>query len=469
MSIEDMIEAGTKAFKEKVIAFCQEAVDEPLSAASAAVVTQGIQQGLSAAGQAVLRTFLESKDDFPEVVVHRGEVFRFKYRSAKTFESLWSKMTVTRGVYQNAADTKSHVPLDAAWGMANERLTREVQEAVGFACSFVTPEETRQLLEKSAMFHPHPTQIKRCVEQMARRADAVRDDLNTRIRASESAPAATRVLAASMDGANVLLNEKGKKRGRPKERPKGAEDAEPRTAYKNAMVGSISFYGDVKDGHKGPQRLACRYTSHMPEDRAVTFKGKFEAELEAAEAQVSPDVAKVLVCDGARSIWNYVEHNERFDGYEKIIDYFHAVEHLSLAAEALFGKGTDEAQAWYDEYADKLLEQDDGAQRILHSMDYYAKTRALPKARRKELATQRTFFKRNKAKMTYADFRRRGLPIGSGPVEAACKTLVKTRLCRSGMRWSRQGGQRILDLRTYVKSNRWDAFWENYNQLKQAA
>lgn len=71
--------------------------------------------------------------------------------------------------------------------------------------------------------------------------------------------------------------------------------------------------------------------------------------------------------------------------------------------------------------------------------------------------------------MTYADFRRRGLPIGSGPVEAACKSVVKTRMCRSGMRWSREGGQKILNLRVVVKSDRWDGFWKNYMTLKRAA
>ena len=58
-----------------------------------------------------------------------------------------------------------------------------------------------------------------------------------------------------------------------------------------------------------------------------------------------------------------------------------------------------------------------------------------------------------------------GRQVGSGPVEAACKTLVKTRLCRSGMQWSWKGGQRILQLRTYVKSKRWDAFWSQYKKF----
>jgi hypothetical protein len=58
--------------------------------------------------------------------------------------------------------------------------------------------------------------------------------------------------------------------------------------------------------------------------------------------------------------------------------------------------------------------------------------------------------------LPYATFRDNGWPIGSGPIEAARKTLIKTRLCRSGMRWNRAGGQRILALRTDVKSGRWD-------------
>lgn len=83
------------------------------------------------------------------------------------------------------------------------------------------------------------------------------------------------------------------------------------------------------------------------------------------------------------------------------------------------------------------------------------------------LDTEQTFFARNAHRMAYADFRQNGWPIGSGPVEAACKSVVKTRLCRSGMRWSRDGGQHILSLRTYVKSNRWNAMWKQYKHIEQ--
>jgi hypothetical protein len=469
MVIENMIEAAMGEIKQNLLALCGEDAEAPLTPHTAEQVTKGIQQSLAAVGRATFRTFLQAKEESRDIVVIDGETHRFKKFSNKSFTGLWGKMDVPRKLFQNAADTKTQAPLDAAWGMVDEHLTIEVREALSFACVFATPEEAALLLEKTAMFHPHPTVIKRALKRIEARVAPHREKVDRRIREQDKAPEGTRVLVASMDGVNVLLNEKGKRRGRPAERPKGGENEEKRTGYKNAMVGSISFYGEVKQGEKCPERLGCRYVSHMPEEGATTFKEKFEAEL-AADLECCPeDVKKVLLCDAARPIWKYAEDNELFDDFEKLIDYWHAVEHLSLAAEALFGKGTDEAKTWYGKYAKKLKEEDNGAQSVLRSMDYHAQTRKLPAARQKDLATQRTFFKRNKAKMTYADFRRRGLPIGSGPVEAACKTLVKARLCRSGMRWSRAGGQRILDLRTYVKSNRWEAFWQQYKELRSAA
>lgn len=469
MILEHMIEAGMNEFKKNLADFCEEVAEEDLSPESAKIVTQGIQRAVAAAGRGAFRAYLEAKEVRLEAVTADGERYGYKYDSSKMFGTLWGNMAVMRRVYQNASDTKCHVPLDVAWGMADQHLTIEVREAVAFSCGHVTPEETHALLEKSALFHPHPTQIKRCVEAIGHRINAHEETLNARIREDEVAPLGTRVLAASLDGVNVLLNEAGAKRGRPAERPKGGGEHTPQTAYRNATVGSISFYGAVPEGQKGPQRLSCRYTSHMPEDHALAFKAKFEAELDAAERLVPADTVRVLVCDGARSIWNYLQQTERFADYEKIIDYWHTLEHLSLAAEALFGKGSEEATRWYAKYRKKLLEEDLGARSVLHSMDYFETARGLSKARRDALATQRTFFERNQSKMTYADFRRRGLPIGSGPVEAACKTLVKTRLCRSGMRWSREGGQRILNIRTYIKSNRWDAFWKHYNELPEAS
>ena len=468
MVVEQMIEEAMQAFKKTLTDSCQVEAEGALTMDSARKITQGIQQAVASAGRAAFKTYLESKECETDAVTAWRQTFRFKYVSEKRFMTLWGLQTVSRRVYQNASDELTYVPLDAAWGMQHEFMVIEVREAVAFSCAHVTPEETHELLKKSALFCPHPTQIKRCVESTGDLIALEPLELDARIRSEESAPAQTRTLAASLDGVNVLLNEPdaaGVKRGRPAERPGAGASQAGSTAYRNAMVGSITFYGEVPPDEKTPQRLASRYVSHMPEEHAPTFKAKFEAELADAERKLPPGVVKVLLLDGARPLWNYVEHNARFDDYEKLIDYCHTLEHLSLAAEALFGKGADAATAWFDKYRKKLLDEDLGARSVLNSMDYYEEANRLSQSRRDAIEVQRTFFRRNQHRMTYADFRRRGLPIGSGPVEAACKTLVKTRLCRSGMRWSHEGGQRILDLRTYVKSNRWDAFWKEYRKM----
>ena len=77
------------------------------------------------------------------------------------------------------------------------------------------------------------------------------------------------------------------------------------------------------------------------------------------------------------------------------------------------------------------------------------------------------FLGRNAERMRYTEFIRLGLPIGSGPVESACKNIVNARLKRSGMRWSIEGGQNVLNLRVHLKSDRWAPAWETY--LNRAA
>jgi hypothetical protein len=80
------------------------------------------------------------------------------------------------------------------------------------------------------------------------------------------------------------------------------------------------------------------------------------------------------------------------------------------------------------------------------------------KRRRKLLGAELTYFKNQRERMAYADYQARGLPIGSGVVEAACKTLATQRLKRSGMSW-RDGKQAILTIRSLQQSNRWRAAW----------
>jgi hypothetical protein len=468
MSFDSMVAAGMAVFKQKLEAFCQAESDRPLSREAAHLLTLGITEAAAAASRAVFKAFLESKDVRCGEVAVGDEMFRFKCHSEKTYLSFWGPVAVTRALYQSADDTRSFVPLDGAWGMEDRFMVVEVREASMFAHAQMPSQEAQTLFEKCALFHPHRTQIKRLSREMEKVIDAHRTELDERIRGEEDIPAGACALAVSMDGANVLMREPGSKRGRPAERPREMRQSED-TAYRNAMAGTVTLYGAVPDGEKTPERLSTRYVARMPEENAVRFKSQLETEVTALLQKLPPATPKVFLCDAARSIWKYRKRNDLFGTFEPLVDCCHALEHLSLAAEALFGKGAKQARRWFEQYTAVLIEHDDGARRVLRSMDYYAKARSLSTTQRHALNQQRKFFANNARMMTYAQFRRRGLPIGSGPVEAACKTLIKQRLCQSGMRWTSEGGQAILNLRTYIKSGRWDSMWKHYNQLENAA
>lgn len=459
MDLDAMITAAVDTLKQHLRDACKEFDAEALTPALAEQVTEGLKQALAAAGVAALQTFLTGYETDALTIRVNETVYRFKQPSPKTFLTPFGPMRLARRLYQADAGGPAYVPLDALWGMAGEFATVEVREVVLFACAQITPEETAALLQKSALCPPSATAIKHIVAETGDWLEAEGEALNQTIRQPERVPEATRVLVASLDGVTIRMAEPGAKRGPAPTRPTLGSGVTP-TASQQAWVGSVSCYAGAGPEQAGPQRLGSRYVAQMPEANGTRLKRRFEDELTHSEPQLADGVIKLLVIDGARGLWQYVTDTPRFADYELLIDFYQTTEHLSLAAELLLSKAPDKAKRWYQTYYDTLLNKDGAAEAIIRSIDSSRTRGTWPATRAKALMRERTFFERNKTRMTSADFLRRGLPIGSGPVEAACKTLVKTRLGRSGMYWSWKGGQRILQLRPSVKSDRWDAFWQ---------
>ncbi len=230
---------------------------------------------------------------------------------------------------------------------------------------------------------------------------------------------------------------------------------------------------NIENGTEGvvPHRLGSIYCARMPEEKALGFKKEFEAIVEEINAQLAGNIdtdklTKIVLIDGARPLWNYVENNPLFAGFHMLLDFFHATEHLTLLAAALFGKGSKKAKEWYEKWRFNLKYEKDAVGGILRSAAYYRKTIRLPKSRQKDVEREVTFFKRNKERMNYHEHVTNGWPIGSGPVEAACKTIIKERLCLSGMRWNRKGGRNVLALRVLYQSEHWDSAWKQYRSKR---
>ena len=163
---------------------------------------------------------------------------------------------------------------------------------------------------------------------------------------------------------------------------------------------------------------------------------------------------KVVIGDGAEWIWNNAE--EHFPGAVQIVDLFHARQHLWGVARLLHPADLPRQKQWMLRHQPKL----DGGKieklvRFLRGID--ASTPALADTLRIEAA----YFENNAERMRYPEFRRQHLFVGSGVIEAGCKTVVGGRLKQSGMFWTVSGANAIIALRCCHLNNRMENYWES--------
>jgi hypothetical protein len=142
--------------------------------------------------------------------------------------------------------------------------------------------------------------------------------------------------------------------------------------------------------------------------------------------------------------------------WEWVLDFYHVCTYIGKMADALFGPDTPAGAQWFAKTRRWLRERPQGAAQVLRSAMQLLDRRKMTKAQKAEYWKAYRYVRRHRRWMDYAGYRRRGLPIGSGVTEAACKTVFTQRFKRSGMRWHPESGQVILDLRVMHLSGIWD-------------
>lgn len=158
--------------------------------------------------------------------------------------------------------------------------------------------------------------------------------------------------------------------------------------------------------------------------------------------------------DGALWIWNIAE--EQFYGATQIVDLYHAREHYWYVAKACFSQNKDKQHQWAEARRQEL---DEG--KVEDVIDAIKKLFPLRGHDRESCEREIGYFEKNRERMRYADFRKRGLFVGSGVLEAGCRTVIGQRLKQSGMHWTVRGANSIIALRCILLSNRWEDFWES--------
>jgi hypothetical protein len=194
------------------------------------------------------------------------------------------------------------------------------------------------------------------------------------------------------------------------------------------------------------------YISHLggPED----FGRKLWSEAKRRHWHAAVDTQ--VVADAAAWIWNLVG-DYLYDAHQ-VVDWFHATEHLSLAARYAFGEGTPQAMRWFKQQETPLFQGH--ADEIARTITEIAEEKP---DQRQALLQQAGYFENHKRRMNYLEMRAEGWVIGSGMVESGGKRF-KDRFTKAGMRWSRPGAERLLPVRGAVMSARFDERWRSaYN------
>jgi hypothetical protein len=320
-------------------------------------------------------------------------------------------------------------------------------EIAAFMLALIPAHEAEELLGKMGGMAPSRATLDRLPRAFCDGWEAQRSRFEECVREESPVPADAVAVCLSLDGVMLAMKDGNRAAKRQASIEAGREPRGP-AGFREASCGTLSFYD------RAGERIGDTiYLGRMPEVGKRSLKASLEDEL-AKILNEREDLKVVAVADGARDNWPWMDRALPA-GSRQVIDYFHAAQHLAGALDAAHGEGSTASRAEYERLRVILRDQPGGVDVVINALAYQHKKFPRRLAIKRELA----YFRSNRHRMDYAELVGAKLPIGSGVVEAANKTLVVVRMKRAGARWGPSGGQGVLTLRALAKSRRFDRGW----------
>lgn len=390
---------------------------------------QQIQEALNQVGTKATAHCLELFDNDGSPIKVGGIKMTSKGRVGKKYQTPYGETMVERYVYQTPEGGKTFCPLDQNARIVNSTTPRFAKVA---SYKYATMKSTTAQvdLEKN-----HGRQVSRCfLQNIAEDVAAIQVQKEEHWQYDDPPlDGAVHTIGLGVDGTCVLFCEEG---------------------YRQAMVGTIALYNIEGE------RLHTTYLGAEPQYGKEDFYRRMEKEIKEYK-QRYPGVKWVGVADGAHDHWPWLK---KFTD-QQILDFFHATGYLKGAAQGVC-TSIKKQTVWIEENAHNLKHKAGTAKKILKQMEEALESRRLGKVVKEELSRSISYFTNYQGQMKYASYRKQKLPIGSGITEAACKSLVKQRMCGSGMKWKSQGASVILSLRGLIQTNgRWEQFWQKLSRF----
>jgi hypothetical protein len=386
--------------------------------------------------------------DVPVVEIE-GVAYRQVIRCEETYFGSSGPIRVIRSLYSTRADSERALcPMELRAGIVEGRWTPLAAKQAIWVVAHLTPREGEELFEVMGNMKPSKSSLDRLPKQLSSKWEEDRERFEEELRNQEVVPEEAVTVAMSLDGVLVPMID-GERKEKRTQAAKEGKKTSGSAGYSEASCGTVSFYD--KDG----ELLSTIRLGRMPEKKKQTLKSMLTVEvLNALDER--PDLQLIKMADGAKDNWTFLSNPKILPLGEEVADFYHASEHLYDAFCAAYGDDNPKAKAQWEKYRHILRHETNGIQKVIRTLSHLKKKH--PKS--KKIATELNYFRKNRKRMNYASLKERNLPIGTGIVEAACKTLVTARMKRSGMRWRHIGGQAILTFRSLVQSDRFEHAWE---------
>lgn len=362
----------------------------------------------------------------------------------KRLQTVLCQIELERAYYYCAPCQAGVIPKDVELDVVSTCFSPGVRRMMGRVGAKEAFDEGRRDLKELAGIVVKTKAVERISQAIGRQAERVFEGercaaLAGRLAGMEAAS----TLYIAIDGTGVPVV------ARESEGRKGKQNRE-RAKTREAKLGCV-FTQTRLDDQGRPRRDEHSTTYVGAIESAEQFGPRIYAE--AVRRGLKRAGRVVVVGDGAAWIWNLAD--EHFHGAIQIVDLYHARQHLTELAKIVYGQASTKATDWA---AGRNQQLDQG--NIKAVLTALGRLRPRDEAAQKVVQSALHYFQNNAHRMRYSEFRTQSLFVGSGVVEAGCKTVIAHRLKQSGMQWTVRGANAIIALRCLQLSGRWEEFWE---------